>query len=67
MYISILGKAPQLVDQHTLATAAAVEASIINHCRANLHFGIDAPRANMLHAAEAQAQIRYDVLMEMIT
>ena len=67
MFITLLNKAPQLVDQHTLATAAAVEASIINHCRANLHFGIDTARANLLHAAEAQAQTRYDVLMEMIT
>lgn len=66
MILNILTKGPQLVDPAELARAAAVEASIVNHCVVNLHGGMDQARADRLMRVRDAAQDRYEVLMEMI-
>ena len=64
--ITILSKAPQVVDYSDIARAAAVEAAIVNHCIVNMHFGMDKERAQKLERVRAAAQERFDVLMEIL-
>lgn len=66
MTINILTKGPQLVTPEDVAVAAALEASIINHCRANYYGFMDAERHDKLKRVETVAQERYDILMEML-
>lgn len=66
MNINILSTGHQLTGRAEIIAAAALEASIVNHCRMNICDAATKERALTLMSVEMAAQQRYDVLMEML-